>query len=219
MTEVDVRQLHCEKLFFFSEPEIIVSGFFVRPEKAEGKVQTTIVLLKDGTDAVDDFSLLTRLGAYLRGNRGLLLLDVRGVGAVKCDCENDYQLRNVHGALFAISYNAWMLGDNFSCMRAFDVTRAIQYLRSRSDVDGETIGIHAEDDLAFCGLLSAVADGKIKEVTFRNLPRSYAEAFRAGYYDRSIINEWTIVHGMLKDFDIPELIDVLKKNGAKVNMS
>ncbi len=194
-----------QKLFFYSEKSIAVSGLIAKPEKAQGKLQATLLLLPEGTDLAWEWDFLTRWSHLWTGNRLLMIFDPRGLGAVKTDTTTPGDETRHYGTNFMHAYNAWMLGDNFAAAQAYDITRALDYLRSRPDVDPDNIGIHAQDSIAFAGLLAAVADGRLKRHAFPGLPESYAAELAKIAYDRRKLAETNTIHGMLAEFDIPQL--------------
>ncbi len=208
---VNVNEYKIEKMFFFSEKDIALTAVMIRPiSVAESeKLKTYIALLGDGTNQLRSDDEFTRLFGICSGCANIFVLDVRGIGCARIrDVSNNREsYKSMYETLFKIAYNYWMLGDNLVCARAFDVVRAIEYLRSRNDV-GE-IEIYGEDDLGFVGLLSAVADGKIKSVILKGMPKSYREEVSKIYYNRSVVNEWTTIHGMLRYFDVPDLCKLI----------
>ncbi len=214
---VDIKQLCIEHIFFFSEPDIVVAGELIRPVRLDGKkIAATIALLADGSDSLRSHDRWTQIARMTSPNRAVFVFDVRGIGAVKQTggSQDRESYKSMYGTLFKFAYNSWMLGDNFVCQWAYDVLRAIEMLRNRDDIIEDDIAIYGEDDVAVPGLLAAVVDDKIKTAQFKNLPTSYKQAMKQTYYDRGNINEWTAIHGMLRDFDIPDLLDIIN-NRAK----
>ena len=193
---------HWEKIFFFTEPEICVAGVLLRALNVTVPSHVTMVLAPDGTDVLAD----ALYGSYLhrfwsKPDQAVLVFDPRGVGSVAVDSTGEY--RRQYGSLFKCCYDAVMLSDSMAAMRAFDIVRGAEYLRSRDDV--ADVSIYASGDVAFPALLAAAADEKIVSAQFDDLPDSYAELIGQGYYDRRILNEWTIVHDLLRHGDIAEL--------------
>ena len=209
INEVDQKNLRTEKLFFFSEPDILVAGEIFRPAISTGRIPLTIALLPEGTSTTRDELTMTMLAKYWTGGGAVLVADPRGIGSVKAHAANPNVYNDIYGTQFTLSYNAWMLGDNLVCMRAYDILRTIELMRTRDDIDPERISLVAKDDQALPALLAAAADGKLASAEFENLPESYSSAIRKIYYDRKIINEWTTIHGMLAEFDIPDLIKLV----------
>jgi cephalosporin-C deacetylase-like acetyl esterase len=204
-----VQGIYGEKVIFYSEKSIVVSGMVAKPEKSQGKLQATLLVLPEGTDHAYEWDFLTRWSKLWTGNRLLMILDVRAHGAVKSDLTIPGDETRHYGTNFMAAYNAWMLGDNFVCAQAYDIIRAIEYLRARPDVDPADIGIVAQDSLAFAGLLAAVADTRLTRTSFPGLPQSIASQLAQLAYDRQKISETNTIHGMLKEFDIPHLLSAL----------
>jgi hypothetical protein len=198
-----------EKVIFYSEKSIVVSGLIAKPEKSQGKLQATLLVIPEGTDFAWEWDFLTRWSHLWTGNRLLMVFDPRGVGAVKSDYTTPGDETRHYGTNFMHAYNTWMLADNFAAAQAYDITRALEYLRSRPDVDPDSLGILAQDSLAFAGLLAAVSDGRLKRTSFPGLPDSYAQELSKLAYDRRKLSETNALHGMLTQFDIPELLNAL----------
>ena len=206
-TEVDIHQWHIERLFFSSERDITLTAVFVKPAGIAGRIAVTVVVGRDITGQAGDDGIMARLRDLWVGGSGLLFLDLRASGAV-----SPIEAAATHftaDPLFKLACNAWMLGDNLVCQRAYDVLRGFEFLRSRDDVDGQRISLWAADEMALPGLLAAIADGQIVKARFAGLPASYAEELGKVYYDREILNERTAIHGMLSWFDVPELLTAL----------
>ena len=204
-----------EKIFFYSESDIALTAEMIKPIRDEHALRGGVIaLLKEGTNTLAWPDKMSELFENVGGaDKNIFVVDVRGLGGARIGdgLADEMSYRNMYGTLFKIAYNYWMLGDNFVACRVFDVLCALRYLRSRADVDEGDVMIYAEDDLAFVGLLSAVADGKINKVVLKNLPESYYKEASKVYYNREVFNEWTVIHGMLKDFDVPQLCGLLKE--------
>ncbi len=198
-----------EKVHFYSEKSIAVSALIAKPEKAQGKLQATLLVLPEGTDNAFEWDFLTRWHKLWTGNRLLMVFDPRAQGAVKTDVTIPGDETRHYGTTFMHAYNLWMLADNFVCAQAYDITRAFDYLRTRPDVDPDNLAIVAHDSLSFTGLLAAVADSRLKHTSFPGLPKSFASQLAQVAYDRHLISETNAIHGMLKEFDIPQLLDTL----------
>jgi len=214
-SEVDVRDFRIEKLFFNSEPDITLAGVYIKPAQCTGKIPVTVVVAPDATASLTDSFTMTRLKKLWVGGKGILFLDLRASGAIAPEGSPD-EINAIYGPVFTLAYNAWMFGDNLVCQRAFDVLRGVEYLRSRHDVDPKQISVCGEADMAAPALLAAVADDKIKNTEFTGLAESYREELQKIFYDRKILNEWTAIHGMLTEFDIPDLLAILEDRGQLI---
>ena len=211
--ELTVQGYNIERIFFDSEQDITITAEMIKPHNNTSRLQTVLALLPEGTNTTANHDKMSELFFRLGADKNIFIVDVRGVGGARIADSwlDELSYRNMYGTLFKIAYNYWMLGDNFVTIRAFDALCALRYLRSREDVDVDNIEIYAEDDLAFVGLLTSVADNNIRNTKLRNLPSSYRQEASKVYYDRKLLNEWTTIHGMLKDFDIPDLLKLINQ--------
>jgi dienelactone hydrolase len=190
-----------EKLFFFSEPDIAVTGVMLHPQGEA--VQTDIVLFANGTNEIGRHQ--SRLEALLARNHRVLVYDVRGVGGVKSRSINRDQ--PPHDSEYKMACDAMMMKRSTLGMRVFDVLRAYDYLRTRPDV--ERIGIIGVDDGAFWAYYAAALEEGIDEGTFENLLYSYRALAESDGYDQDRYNLRTMAWGILRRFDLIDLLPCL----------
>lgn len=141
------RELMWRKIFFFSEPDIIVTGIWIA---ADSSASPWVVLLEEGTLSVQKRPEFVKNLAKEKGQ--IFLFDVRGIGALQQRPINRYRLHATFGTEFTLNYNAIMLEDSLLWMRAFDVTRALSYLHGAT---GHTPSLYAESWLGIVGLIAA----------------------------------------------------------------
>jgi len=190
-----------EKIFFFSEADIVVTGILLHPPGTA--VQTDLVLLENGTN--DMAEQQERLQTLLAAKHRLFVLDVRGIGAVQTRTVN----RNVppHDTEYKLGCDAMMLKRSTLGMRVFDVLRAYDYLRSRADV--ERIGIVGIESGAIFAYLAAALETGIADLTFDKLLFSYRDLACTRFYDRARYNLKVIAWGILQHFDLVDLLPCL----------
>ena len=102
---------------------------------------------------------------------------------------------------------ALLAGKNMVGMRVGDLLHAFDYLIARPDVDQARIAIVGKDNAASLGLLAAALEPGIAKIACAPLPPSYMDIVRK--QGHSGIDE-VVVPGVLKDFDLPDVIDALK---------
>jgi dienelactone hydrolase len=135
------RDVQWEKVFFVSEPGIVVAGIIARARTVPDRVQPTVVLPDHGTL---EFESHRDRVATLGRDRGLALaFDPRGVGAVRAREVNTPALNggtyfDYFGTEYKLGSDALMLGASLFGMRVFDVLRAREYLADR--IDGGSSG-------------------------------------------------------------------------------
>ncbi len=191
----------CEKIFFFSETEIAVTGILFHPHAPA--VQTDIVLLENGTTDLADQQ--ARLQALLAANHRIFVFDVRGVGAVQTRLVNAHG--HPHDNEYKLACDAMMLNRSTLGMRVFDVLRAYDYLRSRADV--EHIGIVGVESGATFAYLAAALESDIADLTFAELLFSYRDLTDTRFYDSQRYNLKIMAWGMLQQFDLVDLLPCL----------
>jgi dienelactone hydrolase len=191
----------CEQIFFFSEPDIVVTGVLIHPHgEAE---QTEIVLLEGGTNDIPREQ--ARLQARLAANRRLFVFDPRGIGAVQARAVNAHPAP--HNSEYKLACDAMMLNRSTLGMRVFDVLRAYDYLRSRPDVDA--VSLLGVDSGAFFAYFAAALEDGISELTVENLLYSYQNWVDTREYDAGRYNLKIAAWGILPHFDLVDLLPCL----------
>ena len=189
-----------ESLFFFAEKDIIATAYYFKPLEIKTPGKTYILLLEGGTSEAE--SKLSIIKSFTNKGYSVLVFDPRGVGAVKN--------RNVswgHGEIycteFKLNYDTIMMGTSLMAMRVFDITRGVDYLYGRKDVDKNNIGIIGYGAASIWALCAGILQPKIKELILNDMLFSYQDIIetRLFKYDNKII-----LHGFLKNFDLVDLI-------------
>lgn len=141
------RDLTWKKTFFFSEPDIVVTGIWIT---ANPDASPWVVLLQEGTHSIQKRP--DHVKGLAREKGQVFLFDVRGIGAVQQRPINRYRFNATYGTEFTLNYNAMMLKDSLLWMRAFDVIRALTYVEGAS---GKTPSLYAEGWLGIVALIAA----------------------------------------------------------------
>jgi dienelactone hydrolase len=191
----------CEKVFFFSERDIVVTGVMIHPQGEP--VQTDIVLFERGT--ADIPAQRERLESLLHAGHRVFVFDVRGTGAVQVRPVN--RIPEPHRTEYKLGCDAVMMRRSTLGMRVFDVLRCYDYLRKRGDVD--SIGIIGIGSGACFAYFAAALESGIVDATFENLLVSYRDLALTEYYSRELCSLKTTAWGILKRFDIVDLIPCL----------
>ena len=191
-----------EHVFFFSAPDVIVAGVMIHPRGGQVASRTNAVLLPGGTADMDRER--ARLEAMLAEGRRLFVFDPRGIGVVQAHPINPHPLWDDYGTEYRLASDAMMLGISTLGLRVFDVLRALAYLRGRQDVS--SVGIYGLGFGALLAYLAAALDGKLASVTVEDMLYSYADLAGARHYDRRQYGAWCVAWGILKVFDLPDLL-------------
>lgn len=196
-----------EKIFFFSEEDIVVDGIYI--SKGEEQKNTTILLMNDGTDDIKNHKELID---KLLENGDVFVFDPRGIGAAKSRIINNRDMDyNVYETEFKLNSDAIMMGTSLTALKVYDVLRAIDYINQRQE--GKEISIAIKGDGAIWGLISALLYNDINKVFINDMVPSFEEVVTSKYFN---IDTGKSIYGVLKNFDLPQIIDALKENKCEV---
>ena len=189
-----------EEIFFFSEPDIVVTGVFIHPPEGTAVEETDLVLFENGTN--DNPDKREWLEARLASGRQLFVFDPRGIGGVQVRPFN--RGGNPHGSGYKLGSDAIMLGISTMGLRVFDVLRAYDYLRTRSDVD--RIGLYGIGKSAFYAYFAGALEDGFTSLEFEDLLYSYRNLTDTRYYDQERYNLQVMAWGILRNFDLVDLM-------------
>jgi hypothetical protein len=203
IAEAVVEGYPVEKLFFFSEPEVVVTGVLTHPRGTAPPAGTTVLLLERGTAAIPDER--PRIEALLRRGHRVLVFDPRGLGAVEGRPINAGGTRDAHSTEHRLGCDAMMAGVSTLGLRVFDVLRGYDYLAGRADIRSGPLSLHGVGAGAVFAYLAAVLEPGWAEVTLEGLPVSFRSVVETRYYDPRRFNLKTTAWGFLSQFDLPDL--------------
>ena len=188
-----------EQIFFFSEPNIVVTGIFIHPVAGTAVEQTDFIVFQHGTN--DIAGKRDWLEARLGSGRQLFVFDPRGIGAVQGRLFN----RNVHphDGEFKLACDAMMLGMSTMGLRVFDILRGYDYLCTRADVD--QIGLYGIGNSALYAYFAAALEDGFASLEFENLLYSYRNLIDTRYYDQERYDLEVMAWGVLRHFDLVDL--------------
>jgi dienelactone hydrolase len=193
-----------QKIWFFSAPNVAVSGVLCAPRDAQNqKLPATILVLENGTNE----NYEARVQALLEENRRVLVFDTRGVGGVAARpfCPNGSDdLQTPFNSEYRMACDALMLGRSTPGARAFDVLRAFDCLRSRDDVG--PISVHGVGDGANWAFFAAALESGFESVVCENMLVSYRDLCREPHYDHARFNLNIMPWGLLRVGDIPDFL-------------
>ena len=189
-----------EKIFFFSAPNIVVTGTFIYPLDGTAVEQTDLILFENGTNAIPDKR--EWLEARLAAGCQLFVFDVRGVGGVQVRPFN--RAGQTHGGEYKLGSDAMMLGISTVGLRVFDVLRGYDYLRIRSDVN--QIGLYGVGKAAFYAYFAGALEEGFASLEFEDLLYSYRHLTDTRYYNGDRYNLEVMAWGILRRFDLLDLV-------------
>ncbi len=193
-----------EKLVYWSEPDVYVPALLFRPAAVNGRLPALIYCHDRGKMAeAGEGELVSGLA---RRGLAVLCIDPRGTGETRTfrqyrDTEEGYHAL-LWGSEANMSYDALMIGKSLLGMRAIDVVRGMDYLRSRPDIDGERIGCFGQEEASMACLVAAAFDKRLAPVILSRLPVSYRSMVE------NPLQNWHVnifLPGVLKYMDIREI--------------
>jgi len=202
----EVDGLTYEKIFFFSEPDVTLTSVMLYASGLKGRSPAVLMLLDDGTNEMSREK--NAIKRFVEKGFRVYLLDVRGVGGVRTRAINSRMLDRIYGTFFKICYDSIMLGTSLLAMRVYDVTRGLDYLTSRRDIDPKRITLYAKRRMAICGYLASALDERISGIHLEDMLLSYENLVATRLYSR-MWNEEILIHGFLRCFDLVDILPAL----------
>ncbi len=195
-----------EKVFFFSEPDVVLTALVMYKDEPAVKRPAVIVLLDEGTNAVqkEKSLILDLISRDLR----VVILDVRGVGGVQVRRINSHGLHDIYGTEFKLNYDALMMGTSLTALRTYDVIRGLDYVKTREDIDLSNVSLYGKGFSAIYALLAAALEPGFTALTCEDMLYSFENLVKTRLYNIKYVTG-PLVHGLLMHFDIVDLLPLL----------
>lgn len=197
MGEVGRDGYRIERIILSPEPGISVPGLLFLPARPGRSGVVTLLLDPRGKAAEAEVG--GALEKRVLAGETIFAIDVRGWG----ESAPKQAKRSGYGAWYQTFMRAYLLGRSMMGLQAADVLAAADYLRSRYRE------VHVEGREAAGGALAlyaGVLDPKLARVTTVGRVPSYVEIAGMKEHDGLID---LLVHGVLADFDFPDLAAAL----------
>ena len=199
----DEGTLRVEKVVYYSEPEIYVPGLLFLP-KTPGP-HPAVVFVNEGGKAADGI-----VDNYLRplaeAGHVVFSIDPRGMGETDPMAPRSSKPAHfkdfVHDDESDFYYNSLRVGKTPLGQRVLDVTKAIDYLASRKEVDGQRISAIGHGLGGLIVLYSAALDERVASAAATRSLLSYEAIVENELYTHRFP---TFAPGLLRDFDLPEV--------------
>ncbi|MCC6365988.1 MAG: acetylxylan esterase [Bryobacterales bacterium] len=189
-----------EKLTLQSEPGILLPALLFLPK--DGPERRPAILLANGKGkaaAAPDAEALAAKGYVV------LAADLRGFGETEPALDRgDYFVRNFGD--YESTWNALLIGKTMPGMRAGDVTRGIDLLAARKDVDSARIFVIGRGSAATAALLAALFDGRIRSLLVEGMLSSYDSVVTERILQRNVDQ---MAPSALRYFDLPAVAAAL----------
>jgi cephalosporin-C deacetylase-like acetyl esterase len=189
-----------EKVTLQSEPGILLPALLFLPE--DGPERKPAILLADGkgkTAAVPDAEALAGKGYVV------LAPDLRGFGETEPALDRrDYFVHNFGD--YESTWNALLTGKTMPGMRAGDVTRGIDLLAARKDVDSARISVIGRGAAATAALFATLFDERIRSLLVEGMLSSYESVVTERILQRNVDQ---MTPSALRYFDLPAVAAAL----------
>ena len=201
-----------EKLIYESEPGIFVPSLLYVPDAGASKKAAVLMVTGDGKAAS-----ASEAEQFAASGTVVLSIDMRGTGETRVDTDVNSREFDRYFGDFNDTMTALLVGKTMAGMRALDISRGVDVLTSRTEVDANQVYGYGKDEGALPLLYAAVLDGKIRRVMLDGMLVSY-ESVVNSRVSRRILEG--VAPGMLKYYDLQDLVaamaprDVWIVNGA-----
>jgi cephalosporin-C deacetylase-like acetyl esterase len=191
-----------QKLIYETEPGILVPSLLCVPQSRRGQSPAVIYVHGEGKAAgAGEIARLVTKGFVV------LAVDVRGWGETHPP-PNDDQSSDVYRFFghYDSAMTALLVGKTLVGMRAEDLSRGVDLLAARPEVDGQRIYAFGVGPGAVVVLHAAVIDDRIQRIALEDLLVSYASVVERKLH-RGVFE--SIIQGVLKEYDLPDLAAAL----------
>jgi cephalosporin-C deacetylase-like acetyl esterase len=202
--EYTINNIFMQKIFFFSEDDICVTGVFMKKDSCDNN-HCTIFVSEDSTNEIIEKQTLLY---NLLEKGAVFVFDPRGIGAVTSRKVKP-DIGTSHYGIISdnerkLNCDAMMLGTSLCALRVFDILRAYDYIKGRDDCEtisfaGDGIGV------LYTLLANALLEKPVKIYTSNEI-ESFENMVSTKYYTTSPKYN---IPGILCELDIPLLKKVL----------
>ena len=185
-----------EKLIYDSEPGIIVPALLFIPEGTGRRAGLVYVHGGGKAAGIADIESLVRAGNVV------LAIDVRGMGETRMAGESNGSDWPRYFGDFNSAMTTLLSGRTLVGMRARDISRGVDVLAGRQEVDSARIYGIAVQGGGVPLLHAAVMDGRIRKIALERTLISYMSIVENKIH-RGVFED--VVKGVLKTYDLPDL--------------
>lgn len=192
---------HIEKLTYPSEPGIEIPALLFLPEGDAAKRAAVVYVDGRGKSyEVAEIETLVRQGLIV------LSIDARGFGETrKASDDNGSDWPRYFGD-YASAMTAFLTGSTLTGGRARDISRAVDLLSARAEVDPQRIYGAAREGGGIAMLHAASLDPRLRRVALEKTLESYQSVVEHRLH-RGVFEH--VVPGVLRHYDLPDLAKML----------
>ena len=193
-----------QKLAYASEPGILIPSLLFVPDG--GPVRKPAVVYVHGEGKSVDAKAGGDIEWLAKAGNIVLAVDLRGTGETsRLDDRNGSDWPLYFGD-YESAMTAFLIGESLVGMRAADVIRGVDLLLARSDVDAGAISGVGKRSGAVPLLYAAAVDERLGRLALEEMLVSYRSVVDQKIHRNVLEN---IVPGVLKQFDLPDLVTSL----------
>jgi cephalosporin-C deacetylase-like acetyl esterase len=186
-----------EKLLYDSEPGIQIPALLYVPASPGGRMPAVILVNGRGKAAANEDA-----AGLAKSGRVVLSIDARGFGETRRTADGNGSDWPRYFGDFESAMTALLTGRNLVGMRARDISRGVDLLAGRSEVDASRIRALGQDAGGIPALHAAVLDPRIAGVALEGMLISYRAVVEQRIH-RGIAEQ--VIPGILKTYDLPDL--------------
>jgi len=192
---------HIERLIYESEPGIMIPSLLYVPDAGAGRKAAVLMITGDGkADSASEAEQLVKAGVIV------LSIDARGFGETRVTAEVNSREFDHYFGDYDDAMTALLIGKTMVGMRALDITRGVDLLSARQDVDPDKIYVYGKDGGAVPALYAAVLDHRIRKLALEGMLSSYESVVKNKVH-RQVFE--SVVPRALKFYDLPDLVATL----------
>lgn len=189
---------------FHSEPQVRVTGWFLRPAKG-GPFPTVVYVSEGGKNGI--LYETSEVSGLARKGFAVCAIDLRGLGvSVPHDPPAGPDFYHGMPVRERYAWTCFCLGKPMLGQRVWDFLCCLDYLESRREVDRSRICGLGVSGAAIAVLLSAVMDSRLQSVLLDRPIARYGSIVESEKYSLEL--SW-FLFGVLKHFDLPDLVALL----------
>ena len=195
------RKLRIDEIQFEAIPGVRITGWFVRP-KEDASARPCVLFITDGlaNEAVAEPSPLDPI--ISQGN-AVCAINLRGINLSTPRPPSGGPV--FYRGMELKERFAWtnlVLGSPVIGQRVWDILRALDYLKSRSDVDASQVRILGKGPAGLAALMATALDERVRSVLAEQTLATYRSIVDSEDYTLAL--DW-FVPGILQHFDVPDI--------------
>lgn len=198
-----MQELRVQIWCWWSQEEVLNYGILFRHFRDDGReIPVTAAVWDGGCSCLRPH--LDWIRRTCESGRAVLVLNLSGVGKHAPHPIGTHPLLGLYGTVYKLSNDLYWLDDSIAAMRIYDVTRAVDILKTWRGLDTSEIRFYASGLHSIYPRLAAVIDNRIGGVELADDAfTSWGDWIRSRHYEqRDILS--VILPGSLKYLDLPD---------------